>query len=397
MRLTGQGTFGIGGGKWLEQNQVVIKGQLARTHLTNIQHRPSTTAPYYKRIGDTYLRIAQNDPVVTDAGGDPSQYPIDPKLSIRSVFNGEGVEELSKYGPNLAKAAILQKVRFAGIAYTDMPFDNIKDSVHSELMGAVIAGTVTMQAYQDMPFGSLVFLRLPDPNERLNRYPGHDNDAVKLIAAIKLPETVSKMVFDSVRKHIFDMQDTVETRHNRDLRKIDPSRNLYETIGDTAIVFGLEFMKVLIENEIIVVQDTGNDNLFNLREGGGGAVGNGDLLLALGKAFGIIPPSIQVPRGNFNNSLYNAYLRLRKVVIGNAFYDGKEAKFAFNSLYPGASVWSSKRSQQTGPHAVTQAQIDIPRNLVSALEDARCAQSKWVIGTTIAPGRKDSPFRVLLK
>ena len=403
---TGRGFEG-NGGEYLVQNQVNIEGLLDAAHLNSVHTSDLRVGLYSKVLNPIDLQVRKNDWVVAErvthprfasGGYDGSSYPL-----VHSAFNGDGAAEVAALPgrPDLQKAKLLSKWDVIGLAYEGKAHVSLNDTGGQQNLGVTVAGTSTHLAHENMYTGAIVMLRLPDPGERVARAARDPGAGVyKLIPTIKRPETVWKMVSAAVRRYIYELVDTPELRDDRQLRAIDPARDAHETFGDALVVFGLEFMKVLMDKGVIRVEHPAAvaDGRFSMLPARADALEGPQVLLGLAKAFGIVPTEVDVPGIEMNFERRLAYHRLRKLLVATAFFDGESSDHAFHrGIDAGAVGWTKERRMQSPAQRVTQAQIDAPRKLVAVLEDLRAEANRWCVGTCIQGGPKDSSFRLYQK
>lgn len=404
----GQKTTGLGveghGSEYLPQNQINVKAELDGALLDHLHSNSNRAGIYPKALGPLYLKVAKNAFVVTYSVAHPREVPSSvSRPLVHSVFNGDGAEELAAYPgrPDLAAAAMLKKWMFMGVSYDGMEHISYQDVGKQQSLAVTVAGATSHKSHQDMYTGAIVFLRLPDPGERPMRGQRDSPGAIVLIPSIKTPETVWKLVSGSVRRHLFDLTDTVETRYDRALRKIDPGRNAYETFADAVVVFGLEFLKVLMSKNVLRIAHPARGDVedrfsFRPAAAAGDAIVGEPVLLGLAQAFGIVPPEVDVPGAEFTLERRQAFHRMRKMLAAAAFYDGTTREHAFHAGIDPVD-WTKARGRQTPAQRVTQAQIDTPRNLVAALDDLLHETNRWCVGTCIQGAPKEKTFRLHLK
>lgn len=404
-KRTGEGPEGHGG-EWVSQNLIATKGELNRSYLEYLHGYANSVGIFPKAHGPTYYRLGRNDFAVTPSIKHPRLVSGSTRRPpVHSVFNGDGVDEVAAYPnrPDLQMAALLDRFQFAGVAYDTIDLVRYDDTGRQESVGLAVAGSTTHQAPRDIYTGAIIMLRLPRPDERVMRRTRDDPGTVKLIPDIKTPETTWNLVSSAVKRYIFELTDNPETRLDRGLRQIDPSRNAHEAFADAIVVFGLEFMKVLMDYDIIRVQHPAREAVpdhFSFRPAAAGseAIGGNAVLLGLAQAFGVIPREVKVDGAEFTLRRMQAFHRLRKVLTGVAFYDGTTRNHAFHTGMAGVDpVMSLQAQRQTPAHRVTQAQIDTPRNLVAAVDDLLTSANKWTIGTALQGAKKEFPFRLHLK
>ena len=403
----------IGGGveghgtEYLPQNHVIISGDLDTQHLKMVQSTSSNKRSLYpKSMASTFQRIDPNDFVVSQNVDDPDDIDgSNQRLYIHSNFNGEGVEEINAYPDriDLQLAAVLKKWKFVGISNEGKDPKPLNDVGKQENLGVIVAGTTAHMAHEPMSAGMLVYLRLPRPDELLKRRNRDATDSIKLIPTVKSPETVWKLVSDSVKTQVYDIENRIETRMDRALRKINPSLNAAETFADTVIIFGLEFLKVLVTKGILEIEHPDKRSIDNQAfsfQGSSSAeavpLKGTDALLGLAKAFGIIPHETKVPGVALSLEQTRAYHKLRKLMTAMAFYDGETIQHAFHYGID-SNGWNMNRMKQTPAQHVTQAQLNAPRNLIAAVDDLIADANKWCIGTCIQGASPDYSFRLILK
>lgn len=403
-KATGLGVEGHGS-EYLAQNQINVNAELDGPYLNHLHSSNSGTAGIFpKALGPLYLQVAKNDFVVTYRIAHPreAQGSVSRPL-IHSVFNGEGSMEAAAYPGkvDLQMAAMLSKWVFMGVAHDGKTHIAQQDVGTQQIFAVTVAGATTHKAHQDMYTGAIVFLRLPQPGERPMRGQRDAPGAIKLIPSIKTPESIWKLVSSSVKRYLFDLTDDVETRYDRALRKIDPGRNAYETFADTAVVFGLEFLKVLMDKKIIQITHPARgevEDRFSFRPAAasGEAIAGTPVLLGLAQAFGIVPPEVNVPGVELTLERRQAFHRMRKMLTAVAWYDGTTREHAFHAGIDPVD-WTKVKGQQTAAQRITQAQLDTPRNLVAALDDLLQESNRWCIGTCIQGAPKEKAWRLHLK
>lgn len=399
-KLTGGGVEGHGS-EYLPQNQINVPAELHGSLLDSLHSNTNVLALFPKAMSPLYLRVAKNDFVVVPRITHPRNIQGGLRRPlIHSAWNGKGAEEVATYPgrPDLQMAALLSKWAYMGVAYDGMEHVNFQDLGKVQSLAVTVAGTTTHKAHEDMYIGAIVILRLPNPGERPMRGARDSPGAVKLIPSIKTPETVWKLVSSSVKLYLADLTDTVETRYDRNLREINPARNAYETFADAGIVIGLEFLKMLMDQKIIRVAHPARPDVeehFSFRPAAAAddAIEGTPVLLGLAKAFGIIPPEIDVPGAEMTPVRAKAFHRLRKLMASIMFYDGTTRQHAFHSgIDP--TDWTKVTGRQTPAQRVTQAQLNTPRDLVACLDDLRASVGRWCPGTVIQGGKKDNVFRL---
>lgn len=402
-KIVGLGAEGHGS-EYLPQNQINVPAEIDGPLLDALHSLSNRQALFPKAAGPLYLRINKNDFVVTANITHPRkiQGGIRRPL-VHSAWNGKGADEVATFPgrPDLQMAMLLNQWAFMGVAYDGNSHVDYQDLGREQSLAVTVAGSTTHMAHEDMYTGAIVMLRLPGPRDRPARNARNAPGAVKLIPGIRTPETVWKLVSSSVKRYIFDLTDTPETRHDRELREIDPGRNAYETFTDAVVVFGLEFLKVLTAQKIIEVSHPARGDVedhFSFRPASApdDAITGKNVLTGLAKAFAIIPPEVDVPGAEMTSERALAFHDLRKLLIAGAFYDGTTRQHAFHEGIDDTD-WTKVSGRQTPAQRVTQAQLDMPRNLVAALADLLHESYRWCPGTCIQGAAKEHPFRLHLK
>lgn len=398
-RRTGRGVHGKGS-VYLSQNQIVVKAQLARGVLDRFAANSDHPSLYMKAIDPAFYQVFVEDWVVTENFRDPRAAPGNPRRpGVFSVFNGAGAPEVarSKGNRDIAKADLMSRFRPMGKAYDGLSYHNLKDVKKQESVGVVVGGTVTDMARRDMYAGAIVCLRLPDPGEVVKRQATDDAGSIKLIPDILTAESTYRSVSAAMKRYIYALKDPLESRFDRTLRRIEPGRNLYESFANASVVHGLTFLKALIDAGVVeIAHPAGAPEHFSLQDRGAAGLAGVPLLIALAKAFGLVPANVAVPGVMLNRDRYTGFDRLRRLITAMAWYDGESRDHAFHS---GVDVapWQTTQASQTPAQRVTQAQINAPRDVVSGLEDLLHERYKWVVGTCIQGAPRDSPFRTHLK
>jgi hypothetical protein len=404
-KRAGEGPEGHGG-EFLTQNMVVTAGQFDRPYMSYLNSNVNRRGIFPQVRGPTFQRLGRNDLAVTHNIDHPRmQSDAARRLPVHSVFNGDGAEEVAMFpdDPELQIAALMDRFRFAGLAYDAISPTKYDDTQTSESVGLQQAGTATLMAVRDVYPGALIFLRLPRPDERILRKSRDDPGTVKLIPDIRTPETTWTQVSASVMRYIFDLTDAPETRNDKQLRRIDPARNAYEAFADAAIMFGLEFLKLHVDNRVLRVSHPARGDVedhFSFRAAGArdDPIEGDTVFYGLAKAYGIVPPETHVPGVEITLRRKQAFHRLRKVMAGMAMFDGKVRQHAFHAGLDGVEPAMSLLPRRRSPaHYMTQAQIDAPRNLVSCIDDLLSAANKWTVGVAIRGAKKEFPFRIDLK
>jgi hypothetical protein len=347
------------------------------------------------------LQIRKSDLVVTPDEGDEPLGCGDPTaLLVRSAFNGDGKEERAAFPnrPDLWIPALLAGVRFAGVANEPKVIPDVgvhADHAGNTMVGCIVAGKVTLQARESVYPGATMYATLPDPGERQTRYPASTVEDCKLQARVKSPETVWRSFSRLLARASVENQTKAADSRFSPARKVDPGLDLFESLGDAAVVFLLLGLKALVHHDVIRVS-AGANRAFDVRADATAPLEGVPLVLALAKGFGVVPPEVPLEGATFTRAKYSAYHDLRRLLVAQAAFDGTYKQHAFHDGVD-AEPWYSDGSRRTPAQRVTEAQVNCLRDLVAAVDGANRAASKWEIGTALGGGVKDGPFTMMLR
>src|SRR3990172_726616 len=241
----------------LNQNQVNVKAILNAPLLENLR-KPGISVTTFPRPESELTQFVCEHDFLATPRDDPANRLVTGEGTIpliHSVFNGEGQKEAMQFPnlPELQIKAILRKYRPFGIAYEGAQTTNYRDNPMPTTYGATVAGVVTVPAHVYIYPGAIICLRLPTPNEHIKRFPRDAANSIKLIPYARTPKTILDSVTTALKSYLYDLNDKPENRHDNNLRRIDPDRNLYENVADALIMFGIEFIDMLQKYDIATV------------------------------------------------------------------------------------------------------------------------------------------------
>ena len=390
------------------QNQIVVKAVLNTALLLKNKKGITGKEGVYPRADhDITSMISVHDFVVTPTKDSTRSLGSENILPlVHSCFNGEGAEAKQAF-PNdeqLQIKKILHAYRPFGVSYDKALTVNPKDILMPKSVGVIVAGSVTIPAHQVMYPGEVVCLTLPKPREKIYRFARDAPDAVKLIPGPSVTKTTVSLISDEMRKYVLDLQKDASTRSDTEANRIDPSRELFKNVADALVMFGLEFMNLLLDKQIISISvlskdETNPDNkVFKFHSGKDDeniigtqiATVRDYSLFGLSRAFGLMNKS--TPRGNaytFPANTKKAYNDLRRLIVARAFYDGRTENHAITQ--------SPDPDYQSFVKDIRSLQVNAGPKFLSALVDMISDANRWKVGTVIAGAPQGSGFRMILK
>jgi len=384
----GEGTKGYGNQK-IAQNQVNIAVDLDSGLLNKLQ-QGQEHAMFPRLVGSgEQIGVKPGDWLVTY-----SKTKVNfTRPLVHSVFNGDGVREIQAYqhDSDAQTMSLLSKYRPIGTAFFGAEPWNLSDVGKQNTFSSTILGTGSDIAVEDIHQGAILQLVLPKSNEPYPRRMVDPQNSIKLILKKRTPQTIWQVVNGEIQKHVYSKKNNLDLFRDNNYRKIDAGYNAYEAFSNAAIIFGLEFLQLLVQNKVINITQNdigageGVSDDFDLKEAGVD-LNNFELILGLAQAFGIIDKSkkindVAVPLDNKLKAFFN----LRKALTGMVFYDGETINAAFHHNFPDRLKNIAKQ--------VTSHQHDTIRTFISATDDLISESNKWSVATCIESAKQSHPVR----